>query len=283
MTAIAVDPAASPPSVPSLPPDTDDDRQAPAASLTKIRFRQRPSKPLDEAGRKSGDISLVPDALQPQPGLVAAAVETAEDSAEPPAVDAAPDTADASSAAPAPPPVSEPVEAEAVVPPPAEPADDGGPDHAEVIPEQAPPPPLRRRVRKPGNADIYGYWARMRDGRRFPSWADMDPAEIAYHWPNCFLLTCERSAEQRRSVIARATRVTSPDVTGNPLLEIAFSGAMIDWVLKVGREVIEFGQPLRDSETFDSASRAPTYRIIALPLSERQTAIDHILCWVSRA
>lgn len=281
MTAIAVDPAVSPPSVPSLPPDTDDDRQAPAASLTKIQFRQRPSRPLDESGRKSGDISLVPDALQPQPGLVAAAVETAEDGNEAPAADASPEAA--SSAPPAPPPAPEPAVAEAAVPLPAEPADEDGTAHAEIIPEQAAPPPLRRRVRKPGNADIYGYWARMRDGRRFPSWADMDPAEIAYHWPNCFLLTCERSAEQRRSVIARATRVTSPETPANPLLEIAFSGAMVDWVLKVGREVIEFGQPLRDSETFDSASRAPTYRIIALPLSERQTAIDHILCWVSRA
>ena len=283
MTAIAADPVASPPSVPSPPPDTDDDHQAPAASLTKIQFRQRPTRPPDEAGRKSGDISLVPEALQPQPGVLAPAVETV-DEVPPPAPEAPSDgAAPAVTAVPAPVAEAEPVAAEGVAPPQTEQVDAEEPAHAEPIPEQTPPPPLRRRIRKPGNADIYGYWARLRDGRRFPSWADMDPSEIAYHWPNCFLLTCERSVEQRRSVIARATRVASVEVPANPIVEIAFSGAMIDWVLKVGREVIDFGQPLRDSETFDGTSGAPTYRIMALPLSERQTAIDHILCWVSRA
>ena len=50
-----------------------------------------------------------------------------------------------------------------------------------------------------------------------------------------------------------------------------------EWILSLGREVAGLGKPLQDTEVFPTSQGEVRYNVIALPLSENQNDIDHVL------
>ena len=136
----------------------------------------------------------------------------------------------------------------------------------------------RRRVPgRQGSADIQGYWNRLRFGRPFPAWSDLDREQIRYFWADSVLLSCAPGQE----TIRKATRMSELlNLDGG---DIPFNEAMVAWVLAVGREVLLEQVPVRDSERFLARGRMEMFDIIALPLAEdADNGIDHILCYVTR-
>lgn len=157
---------------------------------------------------------------------------------------------------------------------------------AAPIPAAPTTPAVRSLQRTRLNADIHGYWNRLRQTRPFPAWHEMNVGEIAFYWPNSFLLSCDGGPGDSRggAMISRAVRVVDPDFgqdTGGTA-EIKFTQPMIEWILSIGREVARFGQPVRDSERFDTPGGAATYQVIAMPLGDDPRRVDRILCHVRR-
>ena len=64
---------------------------------------------------------------------------------------------------------------------------------------------------------------------------------------------------------------------------IDYTPMVTEWVIGVGRTAVELGQPTEDTEVFPSMGGQVGYRVVALPLSDDQTAVDHVLCHVSIA
>jgi len=146
-------------------------------------------------------------------------------------------------------------------------------------PEPEPPPPPRRP------ADITAYWRQLKNGRHFPSWSDLDSKLIADCWPNSMLLSC--GADSRRltleSLFTQALRVENNGADVDRAEGIDFTPMLTEWVLSLGREAERFGKPMQDTDVLPSDSGEVRYRVIALPLSDDQQRIDHILCHVDRA
>jgi hypothetical protein len=129
--------------------------------------------------------------------------------------------------------------------------------------------------------DIYGYWARVKNGRRFPSRADFDADQVAENWPNSMLLTCGNGAGSNGnfSSVLRlgANRRTRPGE------DLNFTSMITEWILATGGEAARAGTPVQDTEVFPTPDGTHAYKIVALPLSENQTRVDHVLCHLSRS
>ena len=129
--------------------------------------------------------------------------------------------------------------------------------------------------------DIFGYWTKLRQGRRFPAWRDVDREEVARRWPNSFVLACD-GGDGSPARIGCAARVGGDEELGREHA-LPLSEPVIEWILATGRDVARYGEAIRDEEVFDSPRGRAGYRIVAVPLSDDQRRIDHILCHVSRA
>ena len=176
-----------------------------------------------------------------------------------------------------PPTPVEPEPAElAVEPEPMEPAMAPAP---EPPPSPQPPAPAQRPF------DITAYWRQLKNGRHFPSWSDLDSKLIAECWPNSMLLSC--GAETQRltldSVFTQALRVENHGADANRADGVDFTPMLTEWVLSLGREAQHLGKPMQDTDALPSVSGEVRYRVIALPLSDDQQRIDHVLCHVDRA
>jgi hypothetical protein len=131
--------------------------------------------------------------------------------------------------------------------------------------------------------DIYGYWTRVKNGRRFPSRADFDAEQVAENWPNSMLLTCGNGtgsgSQGNFSSVLRlgANRRTRP---GD---DLSFTSMITEWILTTGGEAARAGTPVQDTEVFPTPDGTHAYKIVALPLSENQTRVDHVLCHLSRS
>lgn len=154
----------------------------------------------------------------------------------------------------------------AAVPEPAEPV---------ITPE---PPPQRP-------SDITAYWRQLKNGRPFPSWSDLDSKLIAESWPNSMLLSC--GAETQRltldSLFTQALRVENNGADANRAEGVDFTPMLTEWVLSLGREAQRLGKPMQDTDALPSVCGEVSYRVTALPLSDDQQRIDHVLCHVVRA
>ena len=98
--------------------------------------------------------------------------------------------------------------------------------------------------------DILSYWMGIRNGKRYPDWRSLDARMIGRYWPNCTLVHCDHMG--------------------------------VDWVLRLAREVAITGKPTHGTEFFPASLDEVTLRLIALPLSEDQVNIDHVLCYVQK-
>ena len=151
-------------------------------------------------------------------------------------------------------------------------------------PAASPPPQAQqqRPMELPKHAgDLYGYWARVKNGRRFPSRADFDVAQMAENFPNSMLLTCSAngSSQVNFSSILRlgANRRSQPGES------LTFTSMITEWILAIGGEAVRAGTPVQDTEVFPSPDGTFAYKIVALPLSDQQTRVEHVLCHLSRS
>ena len=150
---------------------------------------------------------------------------------------------------------------------------------------EPPPPPQQPEVAPQRPTDISAYWRQLKNGRPFPSWSDLDSKLIADCWPNSMLLSC--GAETQRltldSVFTQALRVENHGADANRADGVDFTPMLTEWVLSLGREAQRLGKPMQDTDALPSVSGEVSYRVTALPLSDDQHRVDHVLCHVDRA
>jgi hypothetical protein len=151
-----------------------------------------------------------------------------------------------------------------------------------AVPPQPQPPQQQRPMELPKHAgDLYGYWTRVKNGRRFPSRADFDVEQMAENFPNSMLLTCGANggSQVNFSSILRlgANRRSQPGDSLN------FTSMITEWILAIGGEAVRAGTPVQDTEVFPSPDGTFAYKIVALPLSDQQTRVEHVLCHLSRS
>jgi hypothetical protein len=249
--------------------DAASQRSAGAASLAGIRIRpgRAADRPADKAtpDRKPGDITLLLSRVAAEPLRAGANGAASAGPASRTAPAALPDG---------------PIDATVREAP--------APDIADSDDATASPPGAERRrqghgVRGP--SDIQGYWARLRGGRRWPAWDDMDAGMVAQVWPNSFLLTCEAGGAGGRGapVVAHARRVGCDPPAPGSVDDLPITHAVVDWIRIVGAEVAASGLPARVTDRFETGRGSISLRLHALPLSDDQTRVDRVLCHVARA
>jgi hypothetical protein len=141
------------------------------------------------------------------------------------------------------------------------------------------PSPVPKPAETPRSSDLFGYWNRMKNGRRFPARGDFDANEIAENWPNSMLLTCEGQG----SGITFSKILRYGGHRSRPGEEFSFTSMITEWILSVGGEVARVGRPVQDNEVFMTPDGNHSYRIVALPLGDEQSRVDHVLCHLTRA
>lgn len=142
---------------------------------------------------------------------------------------------------------------------------------------QAAAPPAEAPAKAPHSGNIVDYWSRLRGGRAYPSPAELDGALIAETWPNAILLrryegeSGLRAAALYKPEAERATHGGRlPDLT--PMV--------LEWILSLAEGAVAYGTPVADKETFERPDGEVRYAACALPLSEDQTEVDHVLCYL---
>ncbi len=140
--------------------------------------------------------------------------------------------------------------------------------------------------KKAATPDILSYWMEIREGNRYPTWQNLDTTKIGKHWPNCTLVYCDRAAGRLQIANGFTQEVRQVIQEGSPdqayTSDIDFSPMVVDWVLSLARDVANTGKPTHGTEYFPSTSDEVPLRVIALPLSENQVDIDHVLCYVQK-
>jgi hypothetical protein len=130
--------------------------------------------------------------------------------------------------------------------------------------------------------DFYSFWAQRKNGRRFPSYGDFDAKQIAELWPNTMLLSCGIIGGGNVN-FTQVMRLTGTPATAEGADEVNFTPMLTEWMLAIGREAASAGKPVQDIETFQNPGGASSYRIVALPLGNEETQVDHVLCNLARA
>lgn len=269
------------------------------------------------------DVDLAPaEPIRMAPAPVQPAVEEAVAAAEPPAAKPAPVETVPSAPAAAPADVPEPISrvedvrpvqpaqvAAAPSPRPEAPASDNSvpvlsrsqaiaaraarmsaqstPRPAVQPPQPAPAAPRVPEPQRPAElpvqaGDIYGYWTRVKNGRRFPSRSDFDAEQLAEHWPNSMLLTCAKAAGNSPVTFSSVLRLGA-NRRSRPGEDLSFTSMITEWILSTGGEAARAGKPVQDTEVFPTPEGTHAYKIVALPLSDHQTHVDHVLCHLSRS
>lgn len=131
--------------------------------------------------------------------------------------------------------------------------------------------------------EIFGYWMRAKNGRRYPSRFDFEIAKVAEFWPNSMLLTCGGVSSVGGNHISFSKVMRLDDGSNQSSKEFNFTSMIIDWILMIGGEAARVGQPVQDTEVFPTSDGTHSYKIVALPLSDHQSQIDHVLCHLTRS
>jgi hypothetical protein len=150
---------------------------------------------------------------------------------------------------------------------------------ASAAPRPAAPPAPRPPAETLRSADLFGYWNRIKNGRRFPARGDFDANEIAENWPNSMLLTCESQG----SSVSFSKILRYGGHRSRPGEEFSFTSMITEWILSIGGEVARVGRPVQDNEVFVTPEGHHSYRIVALPLGDEQSRVDHVLCHLTRS
>lgn len=153
----------------------------------------------------------------------------------------------------------------------------GGPERQR---DQEAPPQV---IRKP--EEILNYWSQLRNGRRFPATSDLDTADIAAGWPNSMLIRCRAGSQvmEPEQIFSSANGLGAGGSGSGKDGAFALSPMMLQWLLSLAGGAVRDQRPMEDREAFPARDRAIDYRAIALPLSENQKDIDHVLCHIWQA
>ena len=147
-------------------------------------------------------------------------------------------------------------------------------------PAAAPQPQAPAGPAKPKRPqDIVHYWDQLRQGRKYPARSDLDALEIARSWPNSMLVRHNRDNKswQLETQFAGGFQGGSNGQHTSKGSGAECASMVTEWILSLGREVAGLGKPLQDTEVFPTSQGEVRYNVIALPLSENQTEIDHVL------
>ncbi|TQV81952.1 PAS domain-containing protein [Denitrobaculum tricleocarpae] len=133
--------------------------------------------------------------------------------------------------------------------------------------------------------DVASYWDELRRGRQVPSVIDIDPSEVAQHWPNSLMINCNdisdhATVERSFAEVMRGAREQAA-AQGDVLIE--YTPMVTEWIMTVGREVARAGRPIQDIEVFPTSVGNVSYRVIALPLSGERLGDVHALCHITHA
>jgi hypothetical protein len=142
---------------------------------------------------------------------------------------------------------------------------------------------VRPKQQKPAPEEITAYWSRLRGNRPFPATSDLDLDRIASDWPDSVLFRCRSGSNA-----LEPDRTFRPQSSGDaPILgarsepgKIEFSPMMLQWLLSLASDAVRNRQPVEDADTFPAAQHSVRYSAVALPLSDNQSVIDHVLCHV---
>lgn len=134
----------------------------------------------------------------------------------------------------------------------------------------------------PVKRDIVAYWTHLRGGRRYPKSSDLDALTVGEYWPNSILIRCRpgsRALEPDKVFVTGESTASSLNSLRSSA-RVNLSPMMLQWLLSLADEVVREGRPMNDVETFPSVNRVMHYRAIALPFSDDEHAVDHVLCHV---
>jgi hypothetical protein len=100
------------------------------------------------------------------------------------------------------------------------------------------------------------------------------------------LVHCDRSVGRLQLEPTFSNELRQAARRANPLRDfssdIDFTPMVVDWVLSLARDVANTAKPAHGTEYFPSVFDEIPLRVIALPLSEDQIEIDHVLCYVQK-
>jgi hypothetical protein len=151
------------------------------------------------------------------------------------------------------------------------------------------PAAQRPATRAPGNGgarpggEITAYWTHLRGRRPYPAVSDLDPARIAADWPNSILFRCRAGSGALMpdmSFLPRQEGGQGPSADDG---KIQLSPMMLQWLVSLAEDAVRNRRPVEDVESFPSTQRAIGYRAVALPLSDNDSEIDHVLCHVKQS
>lgn len=129
--------------------------------------------------------------------------------------------------------------------------------------------------------DIAEYWARLRKGRNWPGRGDVDPKQIALHWPNTVLIRVATADQPWRfePLISGLMRGGGQSFNNG---EIEFNSMVMDWILSIGKDVERARRVVEDADTFPTNAGNTRYRAMAVPLGDSDVAVNYVLCHVMR-
>lgn len=134
----------------------------------------------------------------------------------------------------------------------------------------------------PSVREIYAYWDGKRRGRRMPSRADIDPAEMVPFLPNLILvdvLSIEPLSLTYRLVGTREVEARGRDPTNSSVADNFYCRSRDD-ALANYRDVIERRAPLFDAGSKTSPySRLSEHGSIFLPLSSDGEVVNKIMVY----
>jgi len=124
-------------------------------------------------------------------------------------------------------------------------------------------------------AKIVDYWSRLRGERAYPCPSELDGALITATWPNAMLLR-RHDGETGLRAAALYKPEAAPGSTSDHTLDL--SPMVVEWILSLAERTVRGGQPILEQESFERPKGSVRYAACALPFSETQGEVDHVLC-----
>lgn len=132
--------------------------------------------------------------------------------------------------------------------------------------------------RDPLLSDLHAYWESRKQGRKFPSRRDIDPADLVRHLGNVFLIDVSHDPLRLRYRLlgTRIAEVMRRDSTGKYYDEI-YAPELLEAIYRSFRWMFENERPLRThGDTFYPDRNFYTYEALNLPLSSDGETIDMV-------
>ena len=126
---------------------------------------------------------------------------------------------------------------------------------------------------------LLAYWRSVLNDRVYPSFADIDPAQIPDIWPHCFVLelTGDRREPVFRAFGQRLTTDAKSSLIGRRVSEVP-TGMLLGAAAAHVAEVLDKGVPVsRGGELPGTNQSTVLYRSILLPMSDDGESINGLL------